>query len=165
MQSSSQTPDSSALFVATIVATIDGDQRGNPRCGSSSHRSDSCRAGAKVIGTFVTGYALGHILVGLLAQDVSQKFSRWWVCWDSSRVRCLSVSLRNPTLLAGCVLAGLCAVHAQSLAARWFAKWVRAGAPLKDVGRLSDFRVAPVFAPLIASALSEEFGGAAFTSR
>lgn len=162
MQSSSQTPESSTLFVATIVAT--GSIAINAAIPGAVHLESSfgldAGAGARIIGTFVTGYALGHILVGLLAQDVSQK-SLLLVGLLGFIACSLFIGIAPEPDVVGWMRAGqgLCASTCPIIGRALVRQMGTSRRAAKRMsGASAIFAWAPVFAPLIASALSEEFG-------
>lgn len=66
MPAKSQPAENSALFIATIVAT--GSIAINAAIPDAAHIESSfgldAGTGARIVGTFVAGYAIGHILAG-----------------------------------------------------------------------------------------------------
>ena len=162
MQSSSQTPESSALFVATIVAT--GSIAINAAIPGAVFLESSfgldAGAGARIVGTFVTGYALGHILVGLLAQDVSQK-SLLLVGLLGFIACSLFIGIAPEPDVVGWMRAGqgLCASTCPIIGRALVRQMGTSRRAAKRMsGASAIFTWAPVFAPLIAGALADGLG-------
>ena len=162
MQSNSQTTENSALFIATIVATgsiaINAAIPGAIQIESTLGLDAG--SGARVIGTFVAGYAIGHFLVGLFAQDISQKslllagLLGFVAC---SLLMCVATDAKVISWIRGGqgLFASTCPIIGRALV-RQLGTSRRAAKKMSGASAI--FTWAPVFAPLIAGTLSEEFG-------
>lgn len=162
MQAKSQPPENSALFIATIVAT--GSTAINAAIPDAAHIESSfgldAGTGARIVGTFVAGYAIGHILVGLLAQGMSQK--SLLLTGLSGFIACsLSIGVAAEPEVVSWIRAGqglfasTCPIIGRALV-RQMGTTRRAAKKMSGASAI--FTWAPVFVPLIAGAISEKFG-------
>ena len=154
--------ESSALFIALVVATgsiaINAGIPGAVDIEAAFELVSG--SGSRIVGTFVSGYALGHILVGLLSQSISQR--TLLIIGLLGFVACsvlisLSTNANGLAWFRGAqgLFASTCPIIGRALV-RQMGTTQRAAKRMSSASAI--FTWAPVIAPLIAGALAKAFG-------